>query len=145
MYIWRVLLKRQIPVLSSKQSKHSLFAEWGRMETRVEERGRCLENQQLPLIGVAAAFLSLPTAPQSCVLKSSVQGKATISRNVDPALALMVSWPTHLLPTPLPAEPPPVLERVLGQQALGSTAGDEKLNTNVFARGLVAGLGWQIE
>lgn len=30
------------------------------METRVEERGRCLENQQLPLTGVAAAFPSLP-------------------------------------------------------------------------------------
>lgn len=58
------------------------------METRGEERGRCLENQQLPLIGVAAAF---PTAPQSCVLKSGAQGKATNPRNVDPALALMVS------------------------------------------------------
>lgn len=30
------------------------------METRVEERGKCLESQQLPLIGVATAFPSLP-------------------------------------------------------------------------------------
>lgn len=39
-YVVRVLLKRQIPVLSSKQSKHSLFSEqcW-RMARVLERRG----------------------------------------------------------------------------------------------------------
>lgn len=61
-YTERVLLKRQIPVLSSKQSKHSLFVERRRMEVMGEGemfgepavathwRGRCLPvPSRLPL------------------------------------------------------------------------------------------------
>lgn len=99
-------------MLSSKQSKHSLFAERGRMETRVEERGRCLENQQLPLIGVAAAFPSLPECPSElCQTQCPRQGDKLQEGS----------------PAPHPWVP-------------GLRISD-KLNTNVFARGLAAGLG----